>query len=259
MGVNDESKLVPGLEVASIVESPVAAPADVTQQSTPILDVGTASPDASNVPSVNADDLAPELRPAVDAINSTVRHNASNGSQADPSQASATPSTPSATFVPYSSPLRKFKAYRYHSNFRNDVAGGFKSLTYSNTIDPGLPLCPIEMAGASCDDPNCVGQHMRDMGLAGKSIDLPLHAHSGLTCWMHANLVIAMIDNMILVQLGSLNPGRNDEDKKRWADGLRTLIGNLRTQGVKETDVVASQIASYRRNFFKDPSRIFDI
>ncbi|QDS69307.1 hypothetical protein FKW77_002873 [Venturia effusa] len=76
------------------------------------------------------------------------------------------------------------------------------------------------------------GQHMRDMGLA---------------------------DNMILVQLGSLNPGRTDEDKKRWADGLRTLIGSLRAQGVKETDVVASQIASYRRNFFKDPSRIFDI
>ncbi|TID27063.1 protein red1 [Venturia nashicola] len=217
MDVDNESKLVPGLDAASIVESAVATPTETTQRSTPILDVGVASPDSSNVPSVIADDLAPELRPTADAINTT---------------ASATPSTPSASFVPYSSPLRMFKAYRYHSNFRNEVAGGFKSLTYSNTIDPGLPLCPIEMAGASCDDPNCAGQHMRDMGLA---------------------------DNMILVQLGSLNPGRTDEDKKRWADGLRTLIGNLRTQGVKETDVVASQIASYRRNFFKDQSRIFDI
>ncbi|KAE9986878.1 hypothetical protein EG327_004102 [Venturia inaequalis] len=232
MDVDNESKLVPGLEAASIVESVVATPTESTQRSTPILDISAASPDASNVPSVIADDLAPELRSAADAINTAVRHTNLHELQADSTQASATPSTPSANFVPYSSPLRMFKAYRYHSNFRNDVAGGFKSLTYSNTIDPGLPLCPIEMAGASCDDPNCAGQHMRDMGLA---------------------------DNMILVQLGSLNPGRNDEDKKRWADGLRTLIGSLRTQGVKETDVVASQIASYRRNFFKDPTRIFDI
>ena len=62
-----------------------------------------------------------------------------------------------------------FKAYRYHSNFRNDVPGGFKSLTYSNTIDPGLPLCPVEMAGANCDEPDCIGQHMQNMGLAGMS------------------------------------------------------------------------------------------
>lgn len=250
------NELVPGLEAASIIESAVATPAETTQQSTPILDAGTASPDACNLVSVIADDLAPELRPAADTIKSTVRHTAPHGSQADSSQASA---TPSANFVPYSSPLRMFKAYRYHSNFRNDVAGGFKSLTYSNSIDPGLPLCPVEMAGASCDDPNCAGQHIRDMGLAGKSVSPLLHAYSGLTCWVHTDFLVATIDNMILVQLGSLNPGRDDEDKKRWADGLRILIGDLRTQGVKETDVVASRIASYRRNFFKDPTRIFDL
>lgn len=259
MGVDNEPEQVPGLEAAPVVESAVATPAETTQQSTPILDVGAASPDASNVPPVIADDLAPELRPSADAIDTAVRHTKSHDLDTDSYQASTTPSIPSANFVPYSSPLRMFKAYRYHSNFRNDVAGGFKSLTYSNTIDPGLPLCPIEMAGASCDDPNCAGQHMRDMGLAGKLVAPFLHAYSGLTCWMHTDFLFAATDNMILVQLGSLNPGRTEEDKKRWADGLRTLIGNLRTQGVKETDVVASQIASYRRNFFKDPSRIFDI
>lgn len=64
---------------------------------------------------------------------------------------------------------------------------------------------------------------------------------------------------MILVQLGTLNPGKTEEDKARWAAGLRALISNLRTEGVKDTDVVAAEIAAYRRQFFKDPSRILDI
>lgn len=80
-----------------------------------------------------------------------------------------------------------FKAYRYHSNFRNDVPGGFKSLTYSNTIDPSLPLCPVEMAGAICEEPGCIGQHMRDMGLAGMSFLNLHHTSSGLTNWVRTD------------------------------------------------------------------------
>lgn len=64
---------------------------------------------------------------------------------------------------------------------------------------------------------------------------------------------------MILVQLGTLNPGKTEEDKVRWAAGLRALISNLRTEGVKDTDVVAAEIAEYRRQFFNDPSRVLDI
>jgi hypothetical protein len=168
--------LVPGLEAGLSIKlnlasavPPEPASLETTKEPTPILDAGTASPDSNNVPVVIADNLAPELQPAADATNSTVGHPSPRWLHADSSQVPASLSIPPVTFVPYSSPLKMFKAYRYHSNFRNDVPGGFKSLTYSNTIDPSLPLCPIEMAGAICEDPGCIGQHMRDMGLAGMS------------------------------------------------------------------------------------------
>jgi hypothetical protein len=173
---------MPGLEAASTIESAVATPIDTgftestsvatTKEPTPVLDAGIASPYSRNLPTVIADNIAPELRPATDAINTTVRQASPHRSHADSSQASASLSINSINFVPYTSPLKMFKAYRYHSNFRNDVPGGFKSLTYSNTIDPGLPLCPVEMAGDSCEDPDCIGQHMRNMGLAGTSVVL---------------------------------------------------------------------------------------
>jgi hypothetical protein len=64
---------------------------------------------------------------------------------------------------------------------------------------------------------------------------------------------------MILVQLGTLSPNMTEDDKARWAAGLRALISNLRTQGVKDTEVVAAEIAEYRRQFFNDPARVLDL
>lgn len=159
--------LMPGLEAISTINPVDIEPASIatTKEHTPALDAGIASVIADHL----ADHLAPELRTATNANSSTVSQSAPHKPQADSSQASAAYSNSSVNFVPYSSPLKMFKAYRYHSNFRQDVPGGFKSLTYSNTIDPGLPLCPEEMAGAVCENPDCVGQHMRNMGLAGKS------------------------------------------------------------------------------------------
>jgi hypothetical protein len=136
---------------------------------TPILnvDTGTASPYSSNVPIVVADNIAPELQPAADVINSTVGAPSPRWLDADLQQVSANLSIPPVNFVPYRSPLKMFKAFRYHSKFRDEVPGGFKSLTYSNTIDPQQPLCPVELTGAACEDPTCIGQHLRTMGLPG--------------------------------------------------------------------------------------------
>jgi hypothetical protein len=64
-----------------------------------------------------------------------------------------------------------FKSYRYHPNFANDVEGGFLSLTYSHQIDPEKPLCPYEAVGGTCNDPQCVGQHFKDMGISGQYED----------------------------------------------------------------------------------------
>ena len=72
-------------------------------------------------------------------------------------------------FVPYESPLRKFKSYRYHPEYSKDVSGGFRSMTYSHQIDPEKPICRFEAAGGTCNDDECDSQHFRGMGLDGAS------------------------------------------------------------------------------------------
>lgn len=73
------------------------------------------------------------------------------------------------SFVPYESPLRHFKSYRYHPNFPQDVSSGFLSMTYSHQIDPEKQLCTTEASGESCSDANCPFQHYRDMEISGAS------------------------------------------------------------------------------------------
>jgi hypothetical protein len=74
-------------------------------------------------------------------------------------------------FTPYESPLKKFRAYRFHPAFEKEVAGGFKSLTYSNNIKEDQELCRYELAGGVCNDKSCEFQHFKTMGLAGASME----------------------------------------------------------------------------------------
>ncbi|RAH84865.1 hypothetical protein BO86DRAFT_208668 [Aspergillus japonicus CBS 114.51] len=75
------------------------------------------------------------------------------------------------TFTQYDSPLKHFKAYRYHPSYVENVAHGYRSLTYSHNIDPMKYLCPFEAAGGVCNDRSCEFQHFRDMSLSGASTD----------------------------------------------------------------------------------------
>lgn len=75
----------------------------------------------------------------------------------------------SSKFTPYQSPLLAFKSYRFHPDFRQTVDNGFRSLTYSNAIDPSRPLCPTELDGAECNDIECHEQHFRSISLSGTS------------------------------------------------------------------------------------------
>jgi hypothetical protein len=72
-------------------------------------------------------------------------------------------------FTPYTSPLRSFKAYRYHPNFSEDIPSGYRSLTYSHDIDLMKSLCPYEISGGVCNDRSCDFQHLRDLSLSGAS------------------------------------------------------------------------------------------
>lgn len=75
-----------------------------------------------------------------------------------------------STFTPYVSPLRYFRAYRFHPEFTANVPGGFRSATYSNNIDIRKEVCPEELAGRECSlGETCRYQHFSSMAVKGES------------------------------------------------------------------------------------------
>lgn len=89
--------------------------------------------------------------------------------KADKWQAAAETSSLKQDVLSYESPLKYFRAYRFHPQYFDDVPGGLKSLTYSSRIDPMQPLCPFNLAGESCPGDACDFQHMDKLALPGKS------------------------------------------------------------------------------------------
>ncbi len=73
-------------------------------------------------------------------------------------------------FTPYESPLKQFKSFRYHPKYLEEVSSGYRSLTYSHTINPEIPLCRYELDGV-CNDDSCQNQHLRSVGLSGALIE----------------------------------------------------------------------------------------
>ncbi|KAL4952252.1 hypothetical protein BDW69DRAFT_168171 [Aspergillus filifer] len=139
------------------------------------------------------------------------------------------PSDTQRKFSPYISPLKLFKAYRYHPDYQNNVSSGYRSLTYSHNIDPLKHLCPFETSGGVCNDRSCEYQHFRDMALS---------------------------DDKILVQMGSLREGKTPEESDKYVAGLKETINDMRRDKVKDMNTVATEIAAYRRRFLQDPTRV---
>ncbi|KAJ5536695.1 hypothetical protein N7513_009881 [Penicillium frequentans] len=147
-------------------------------------------------------------------------------------QTSSTPATSNSKFTPYVSPLRSFKAYRYHPGYTEDVSDGYRSLTYSHDIDSMNYFCPYELAGGVCNDRSCQFQHFRDMTLS---------------------------DDKILIEMGSVREGETEEEKEKYLAGLKEIINEMRRDKVKDFSTVAAEIAAYRRRFLQDPSRVLSL
>lgn len=116
----------------------------------------------------HADDLALPPAQANQVFSSTP--DASMVSWLTSEQDNSTLASRKTFFTPYESPLKNFRAFRFHPTFEKEVQGGFKSITYSNNIKDGKELCRYELAGGTCNDVSCEFQHFRDMGLAGASV-----------------------------------------------------------------------------------------
>ncbi|RAO68743.1 uncharacterized protein BHQ10_004755 [Talaromyces amestolkiae] len=135
-------------------------------------------------------------------------------------------------FSPYQSPLKYFKAYRYHPNYLKDVKDGYRSLTYSHQINSQQPFCPYEAAGGVCNDVTCDFQHLRD---------------------------IVMPDDKILVDMSNQREGKTPEEREAYIEGLKDLINSMQRDQVKDFPTIAGEIAAYRRRFLSDPSRILPL
>ncbi|KAF3033857.1 hypothetical protein E8E11_001214 [Didymella keratinophila] len=191
-----------------------------SEQGHPETQTHAAPPDVSI-----ADDLAPELQPDTSvAIVPATEH------IEDVPVVEEEPEPP--RFTPYESPLRMFKSYRYHPQYSQEIDGGFLSMTYSHQIDVEKPLCQFESAGGSCNDPECPNQHFRGMGITGEKL---------------------------LVQLGTANPGKTQEEKQQWNDGLRSVLKDLRQKNIKDPNGIAREIAKYRRQFLNDDTRVVNL
>ncbi|KAL7962617.1 hypothetical protein V8C34DRAFT_269326 [Trichoderma compactum] len=136
------------------------------------------------------------------------------------------------TFVPYESPLRYFRAYRFHPEYSRFVAGGLRSLTYSNKIDVKQEMCPDELANSNCPRcKECQFQHF-------ESMQAP--------------------DDQILLQLGA--HGDFEEQKKHeYINGLRHLLTDFRNRKVKDFHTISQGIIDYRAQFLGDRSKILPL
>lgn len=72
-------------------------------------------------------------------------------------------------FLPYESPLKQFASYRFHPQYRKEIKGGYRSLTYSHDIRQEVPICQYELGGGVCNDDSCTNQHFQKMALPGAS------------------------------------------------------------------------------------------
>ncbi|KHJ32011.1 hypothetical protein EV44_g4514 [Erysiphe necator] len=134
-------------------------------------------------------------------------------------------------YTPYQSPLKLFKAYRYHPNFKNEVAGGLRSKTYSHNIDANKEFCRFEMAGGICNDSACTLQHF-------KAITLP--------------------DDGIMAALGCPDEFTG-ESREKFVSGLREVLLGLRLRKVNDFDIIASEIIAHRARFLSDQSKILSL
>ncbi|CAG7919220.1 unnamed protein product [Penicillium olsonii] len=198
--------------------SPAPDPVDITTALAPSFDAAQPTAELTNAPQV------PGASSHTDLQSGTI------GTEQPPSNPLDTNST--HKFTPYTSPLRSFKAYRYHPHYAEDIPSGYRSLTYSHNIDSMKSFCPYEVAGGTCNDRSCPFQHLRDISLS---------------------------DDKILIQMGSTREGQTEEEKETYLAGLKEIINDLRRDKVKDFNTVATEIAAYRRRFLQDPSRVLSL
>ncbi|RPA83314.1 hypothetical protein BJ508DRAFT_70782 [Ascobolus immersus RN42] len=165
-------------------------------------------------------------------------------------------------FLAYESPLKQFKFYRLTASFQ--AKDGYRSLTYSNKIDPHKPFCRYETSGGTCKDKKCPNQHFREISKTGGCFpSARTQINSNLDCFP-ANIFpkggwLTVLDDDILLELGSRLEGDTDEQKEMYRNGLRDLISHLKNIDNADFDTAVRAIGEYWRVFRRNPIEKPDI
>ncbi|KAH0597692.1 hypothetical protein MHUMG1_04063 [Metarhizium humberi] len=153
---------------------------------------------------------------------------------------------PKTSFVPYETPLQYFRAYRFHPSFNQDVAGGLRSITYSNKIDVKKELCPDELAGQQCPrGSQCEFQHFETMQAPEAWLELGTDSPN----WT---------DDQILLQLGAADH-YDEEQKQKYIAGLKQLLTDFRARKVKDFNTISQGIVEFRARFIGDGTKILPL
>ncbi|KAF3395975.1 Protein red1 [Penicillium rolfsii] len=251
----------------STYSPPPPAPLEDTTNLEPLLDLSQIGEPLTETPRVSFLEARPVYQ----------------GSDAEILGVKAPSKTSVPGFTPYVSPMRYFKAYRYHPRYTEEVSDGYRSLTFSNEIDPMKYLCPYELAGGVCNDRSCEFQHFRDMNLSASSPEWRLDRLSDrIISFSTPNIhpfdappfhllfpfcpvrlltavLLTLTEDKILIQLGSVREGNTEEEKETYLAGLKEIINEMRRDKVKDFNTVASEIVAYRRRFLQDPSRVLPL
>ncbi|KAI8164965.1 Protein red1 [Colletotrichum sp. SAR 10_71] len=206
----------------SIEDSSIAAQADVAA-------TGKAATNPPDVPDATVQAVPAPIEAPVNPVTST---NAVQESRPAPQPTQSADEMPSGdVFTPYESPLQYFRAYRYHPKFAETVAGGLRSLTYSNRIDPEQPVCPDQLASRECPrGADCIYQHFETMKLP---------------------------DDQILLQLGGTK--LDGDERNQFNDGLRKVLQDMRAKNIRDFPSIARGIVEYHKSFNGDPSKILPL
>ncbi|CAB60233.2 MTREC (exosome adaptor) complex subunit Red1 [Schizosaccharomyces pombe] len=118
--------------------------------------------------------------------------------------------------VDYISPFYRFKSYRFNQQFVERVPLKYRSLTYSNKIEPMKVFCKYETTGGVCNDDHCEASHFRD---------------------------IKMTDDEIIQDLSRYIEGNDEIEKESYKSGLDIVMKNTD----ENTDFVdvATRIVEY--------------
>ncbi|KAG0359220.1 Zinc finger C3H1 domain-containing protein [Gamsiella multidivaricata] len=122
----------------------------------------------------------------------------------------------------YESPLTMFRSFRFSPRFQGTVRGGYRSLTYSNKIDPNKPMCIYELSGGACNDDSCGSQHVRDY---------------------------TMTDEELVTDMARYTEGVTPELRNKFIKMQTTKLAELRASGIDNADQLIDCIIQTHQDF----------